>query len=95
MKPKKSPLLQGFGMNVRRLRSAAGLTQEAVARKAGLATPYVSNIERGVRNPSLRCIGRIAQAFGISVSDLCEGLPERKDGSQSPRGSQFRSRGAS
>jgi transcriptional regulator with XRE-family HTH domain len=69
---KRSPILTNFGLNVRRQREAQKLTQEALAEKASLHPTYVSGIERGVRNPSLLIIARIATGLGISVAQLCK-----------------------
>ena len=66
--------LRSFGLNVRQYREAAGLTQEKAGEKADLDPTYISGIERGVRNPSLISICRLAKALGLSVSELCEGV---------------------
>ena len=61
-----------FGLRVRELRKAKDLSQEAFAAKCGLDRTYISGIERGRRNVSLRNIGVIAKTLGISVSELME-----------------------
>jgi transcriptional regulator with XRE-family HTH domain len=66
--------LASFGQNVRKLRGASGFTQERLADKADLDPTYISGIERGVRNPSLLIISRLAKALGVSLSDLCKGV---------------------
>lgn len=71
-----SRALRKFGLNVRQRREAAGLTQEKAGEKADLDPTYISGVERGVRNPSLASICRLAKALGVSVSDLCEGVRE-------------------
>jgi transcriptional regulator with XRE-family HTH domain len=63
-----------FGKRVRQRRLAKELSQEAFAAAANLDRTYVSGIERGKRNVSLRNIAIIAKALGISISDLTEGL---------------------
>ena len=45
--------LTRFGLNVRRRREAAGLSQEALAEKADLDRTYISGIERETRNPTM------------------------------------------
>lgn len=60
------------GKNVRRLRAAAGLTQEALAEKTGLSSVYISEIERGRRNPSIIVMADIAHALGADVRDLLD-----------------------
>jgi transcriptional regulator with XRE-family HTH domain len=42
-----------FGLAVRKYRTEAGLTQEALAERAGLHATYVGMVERGIRNPTL------------------------------------------
>jgi transcriptional regulator with XRE-family HTH domain len=71
---KRSSVLTAFGQNVRRLREAHKLTQEALAENAGLHPTYVSGIERGVRNASLLIIARIAKGLGVSPAKLMEGV---------------------
>ena len=48
------------GRNVRRERRAANLTQETLAHETGLDRTYISDIERGRRNPSLRWLQDVA-----------------------------------
>src|SRR5918999_356488 len=56
---------------VRRLRKERGLTQEEVARRAGLTLNSYGDIERGhVRDPHLSSLEAIAQALGVSIEAL-------------------------
>jgi transcriptional regulator with XRE-family HTH domain len=59
-----------FGVQVRRMRNARGWSQEALAFEAELDRTYVSGIERGVRNPTLTVIAKIALGFGVSMAEL-------------------------
>ena len=59
-----------FGKRVRDLREARGLSQEELAFKAGMHRTYLGGIERGERNPSLKNIAAIAEALGVSLSEL-------------------------
>jgi transcriptional regulator with XRE-family HTH domain len=68
--------LRVFGLNVRRRREAVGLTQERAGEKADLDPTYISGIERGVRNPSLLSICRLAKALGVTPAALVEGVRE-------------------
>jgi transcriptional regulator with XRE-family HTH domain len=61
-----------FGRNVRILRDRADLSQEELAFRAGMKRTYLSDLERGKRNPTVRALGRIAQALGVSPSRLLE-----------------------
>ena len=54
-----------FGQHIRYLRRLRSLTQEEVAHRAGVHVTYLSGIERGVRNPSLKNIRAIAEALGV------------------------------
>ena len=71
--PRARPLA-AFGLNVRQRREALGLSQLKAAEKADLDPTYISGIERGVRNPSLLSIVRVAKALDVTVSELCEGV---------------------
>jgi transcriptional regulator with XRE-family HTH domain len=57
-----------FGDKVRSERAKAGLSQEQLAFKTGLDRTYISGIERGKRNPSLKNIGKIALALQTTLS---------------------------
>lgn len=63
---------QKLGKKVRKIRLDADLSQEVVAEMAGLDRTYVSGIERGVRNPSLRNIEKLAKALQVPVRDLID-----------------------
>jgi transcriptional regulator with XRE-family HTH domain len=59
-----------FSANVRLLRDKRGWSQEDLAEKSGLHRTYISGIERGVRNPTLGIIDRLAKALGVPPSEL-------------------------
>lgn len=59
-----------LGSKVQRLRHDQGLSQEELADRAGLHRTYVSGVERGVRNPTLTVIDRLARALGVTVAVL-------------------------
>jgi transcriptional regulator with XRE-family HTH domain len=58
------------GRNVRRLRKARGLTQEALAHGAEIDTRYLGGIERGQENPSVAVVARIAAVLGVQPAEL-------------------------
>jgi transcriptional regulator with XRE-family HTH domain len=72
--PKRDKTLTEFGRNVSRLRSDAGLSQDKLAEKADLDRTYLSGIERGVRNPGIKTVLRLARALGVSLDKLCKGV---------------------
>lgn len=59
-----------FGDAVRKTRTAAGLTQEALADRAGLDRSYIGGVERGERNPTLSVIVKIAEGLGVTLAEL-------------------------
>ncbi|MBM4018020.1 MAG: helix-turn-helix transcriptional regulator [Planctomycetes bacterium] len=61
-----------FGKAVRKRRLALGLSQERLADLSDLHRTYLSDIERGARNPSLASIVRIARALRTTPSSLLE-----------------------
>ena len=63
-----------FGKRLRALREARGWSQEEFADRAGLHRTYVSAVERGVRNPTLSVLERLANALGIKLSELLEAV---------------------
>jgi transcriptional regulator with XRE-family HTH domain len=69
-----------LGQRVRSLREERGLTQNALARAAGIATDMVSRLENGhYSSPGLRTLLRIADGMGISVGAM---LPEAHEVTQ-------------
>ena len=71
---KRDRTLEAFGRNVARIREQKGLTQDSLVEKADLDRTYLSGIERGVRNPSIKTVLRIAKALEVSVGKLVEGV---------------------
>jgi transcriptional regulator with XRE-family HTH domain len=58
------------GRNVRRRRLGAGLTQEEMAYRAGIDRTYLSDIERGIRNPTISLLQEIAAVVGAHPAVL-------------------------
>ena len=69
-------LRAALGNKVRNLRIAHGLSQEKLAFEAEIDRTYVSQIERGVINPSLLVLWKIANALRVDVVDLLKS-PQR------------------
>ena len=62
-----------LGMAIKTQRASLGISQEELAHRAGLHRTYVSDLERGARNPSIESIEKLAGALQVSVSNLFEG----------------------
>lgn len=59
-----------LGWRIRALRLARGWSQEELARRATIHRVYLGDVERGVRNPSLRHLAAVAAALGVRVHVL-------------------------
>jgi CheY-like chemotaxis protein len=59
-----------LGSAIKTERCALGISQEKLAERAGLHRTYVSDVERGARNPSLESVEKLAQALELSVPML-------------------------
>src|ERR1017187_2863922 len=59
-----------LGISVKNWRSRLEMPQDALARRAGFHRSYISDIERGARNVSLKSIEKLADALGVSVQIL-------------------------
>jgi len=65
-----SKIQKQFGDRVRGLRLSKGLSQEELAFRVSIHRTYIGGIERGERNPSLKNIAAIANALGVTLSEL-------------------------
>jgi transcriptional regulator with XRE-family HTH domain len=61
---------QLFGRRLRELRQSRELTQEALAEAADLSGNYISDLELGLKVPSLTIIVRLSQALDVAAADL-------------------------
>ncbi|MFZ3065462.1 MAG: helix-turn-helix transcriptional regulator [Nitrospirota bacterium] len=59
-----------FGLNLKNLREQKGWSQEKLAEKSGLHRTYISGLERGIRNPTIDILQEVANALGVTPSDL-------------------------
>jgi transcriptional regulator with XRE-family HTH domain len=65
-----SRLSGAFGAAVRARREQLDISQEELGFRSDLDRTYISGIERGVRNPTLKIIGRLARALATRPSKL-------------------------
>ena len=63
---------QRLGRNLRRLREAKGLSQEAFAHEANIHRTYISDLERGARNPTITIVEKLAVALDVRPGDLLD-----------------------
>lgn len=73
-KTMKSEILITFGNRVKMLREQNGLSQEEFAYRSGLDRSYISGVENGRRNISLKAIYSIAEALDITLMELFENI---------------------
>lgn len=72
-----SELITQFGSTVRRHREGHGWSQELLAEKADLNRSYLGEVERGCVIPSLATAGKLADALGVSLSQLLASCEQR------------------
>lgn len=65
---------ENLGRRLRELRLERGLTLRATAEAAGMSLPYLSEIERGRKLPSLDLLHHLAAALGLSTVQILEGV---------------------
>ncbi|MCU1496037.1 MAG: putative transcription regulator protein [Acidimicrobiaceae bacterium] len=73
MTPQANQTLGIIGKNLLRLRKASGYSQERLALDAEIDRTYVSQIERGIANPSVLVLKKISDCLGVALSDLTLG----------------------
>ena len=61
---------QRLARNVRRLREAKGWSQEVYADEARIHRTYVSDIERGTRNPTIAVVEKLAAPLNVTAAEL-------------------------
>jgi DNA-binding XRE family transcriptional regulator len=76
--PRREPLLRHLvGERLRHLRHLRGETLDQTARRAGISPQYLSEIERGVKEPSSEMIAAITGALDITLVDLVVAVADR------------------
>ena len=61
---------QVVAQNVRGFRQNYAWSQEELAERAGLHRTYISGVERGIRNPTVTVLAKIAKALGVKPAEL-------------------------
>lgn len=70
MEKRMAQICRVLGDNVKTLRLSLGLSQEELAFEAGLDRTYISQIERGVSNPSVLVLLKVATILKVEVNEL-------------------------
>ena len=63
-----------LGMRIKYLRTLKHWSQEDLALEADVNKNYLSDLERGMRNPTVKVLEKIAQALSISLEELFKGI---------------------
>ncbi|KQV50021.1 helix-turn-helix domain-containing protein [Massilia sp. Root335] len=71
-KTEQAPICRQFGEHLAKIRQAQNFSQLKLSLESGLARSYIGDIERGVRNPTLVNIFRIADTLKVDVRVLFE-----------------------
>jgi transcriptional regulator with XRE-family HTH domain len=71
MGPEKRAI-RNLAKNLRAARVEKGWSQDVLAERTASDRTYVSDLERGLRNPSLKVVARFAYALGVKIGDLCD-----------------------
>ena len=75
----KLDVLTQLGMRIRYLRKQKGMSQLDLSLEADVNKNYISDLERGTRNPSLLVLERVARALGVTLSTLFMGIQSLED----------------
>jgi transcriptional regulator with XRE-family HTH domain len=63
---------QKLGKRVKIIRLESGLSQEKLSIATGLSQTYISGIENGTRNPSIKTLDKLAKALHVKISDITD-----------------------
>lgn len=63
-------LIQKIGQNIKRIREKKGITQIDLAYECGFEKGNMSRIEAGRTNPTIKTLAKIAEALGVSITDI-------------------------
>ena len=69
-----------LGLTIRRLRESRQLSLKEVATRSGLTQSFLSQVERNLTSPSVASLRKVAQAFGVPLTELFQGpvIPENR-----------------
>ena len=64
--------LRNLAKHLREFRLGKGWSQDKLAEYVDSDRTYISDIERGLRNPSIKMVARLANTLGAKIGDLCD-----------------------
>ena len=70
-------VLMELGSRIAFLRRSQGKSQLSLSLDAKVTKSYLSDVERGTRNPSVMVINRICLALGVSLEELFQGIESK------------------
>jgi transcriptional regulator with XRE-family HTH domain len=70
----KQPIKQRFGTRLQQIRTDKGYTQMKLAQQSTLDRSFISDLERGVKEPTISSLELIATTFSMTLSELFEGV---------------------
>lgn len=70
--PEQAPDAAALGRALQAIRTEQGISQTQLAEATGFMQSWISQVERGRRNPSWNNVARLADGLGVSVSELAE-----------------------
>jgi transcriptional regulator with XRE-family HTH domain len=73
----ETQILRQLAGRIKALRDEKGWSQEQLAERAAMQRSYLADLELGRRNPSVRTLVKVANAFGIHIADLFDGQAKR------------------
>lgn len=77
--PRETNIEEAFGEIVRRRRQQLGISQEKLAELSSLHRTYISQIERGLKSPSLKAMLAISKALNVKLSIMLRELEANLD----------------
>lgn len=75
----KKVSVTAFGSVLRQFRTARNMTQDELAARLDIASPYISRLESGHKLPSLDMVCKLAHALEVKPSELIHSMEERSE----------------
>ena len=76
----RSSLHKALGEAIEELRTKAGLTHEELSDRLGMSFQRISELERGIANPTFATLIRVTKGLGVELSDLASLTEKIRDG---------------